>query len=180
MKLMQLAALAGGVWVGVAGAVQVCNSNMALTRPDSRYETVAGTTPAGSEVRDRVTGLIWQRCVQGMAWSGSTCTGTATTHNSWMTALELARTATPTTAATVTLWRLPNKTELFSLPERACASPAINATWFPADPGGWAWSSSPVSGSVDGAWYVLFSDGGGYTGGSKGFAGQVRLVRSSQ
>jgi Protein of unknown function (DUF1566) len=171
-------------WLAVAlgsaaWAQQTCHPNIAKTRPDSRYEAVAGATPAGSEVRDKVTGLVWQRCVQGMAWSGSTCTGMANTHT-WVQALDLARTATASTAAADTAWRLPNHAELFSLAERACYGPAINATWFPGTPtsNSWTWSSS-TTGNSDYAWHVKFdySDSGyGFNSGD----GRVRLVRSGQ
>lgn len=173
-----LAALCCLAGVG-AEAAQFCNPNIAPTRPDSRYELVTGATPAGSEVRDKVTRLVWQRCVQGMQWNGSACTGTATAH-SWTAALDLARTATATTASPATPWRVPNRAELLSLPERACHSPAINTTWFPAEPGGQAWSSSPLSDSPpSNAWSVNFTYGDdSYDG--KVVTGGVRLVRSGQ
>jgi hypothetical protein len=179
MNLMKLTGLAGLLFSGAALS-QVCDANIVRTRPDSHYEAVAGVSPAGSEVRDKLTGLIWQRCVQGMSWSGSTCTGSAGSYT-WVQALDRARTATPTSASLSSAWRLPNKKELYSLPERACSSPAINSTWFPAEPGGWAWSASPVAGFPDVAWRVYFSDGYGYYGyGFKSLALQVRLVRSGQ
>ena len=178
MNFIKLAGLAGVLYSGAALAVQVCDANIVRTRPDSRYEAVAGTTPAGAEVRDKVTGLIWQRCVRGMSWSGSTCTGTASTHT-WTAALDQARNATPTSASPATPWRLPNQKELYSLPERACYSPAINSTWFPAEPGGWAWSASPIAGYPGSAWSVPFGNGNDYYY-SKSGADQVRLVRSGQ
>lgn len=159
-------------------AAQTCSPNIAFTRPDSRYEFVTGTNPADSEVRDKVTGLIWQRCAQGMSWNGSTCTGIATAH-SWTAALELARTATATTASPVTPWRVPNRAELLSLPERACHLPAINTSWFPQDPGNWVWSSSTISGFPDRAWTVSF-DSGDDSYAIKSVTGVVRLVRSGQ
>ncbi len=126
---------------------QVCNVKIPLTRPDSRYELVNGTTPAGSEVRDKVTGLIWQRCVVGMSWNGTTCTGTARSLT-WQNALDAARTASKGTVSAATAWRVPNHAELYSLAERACSDPAINAKFFPATPAASpddsvTWSSSP-------------------------------------
>jgi Protein of unknown function (DUF1566) len=177
-------ALAALLWLsaGAAWAQQVCNSAIALTRPDSRYETVTGTTPAGSEAKDKVTGLVWKRCVEGMSWNGSACTGTHGSY-AWTQALERARTASATTATPVTAWRLPNKAELSSLVETACYNPALNATWFPnqplASPGYFAWSSSPIAGSSDVAWLVDFNEGDGGIGFKNG-GFSVRLVRSGQ
>jgi len=164
-----------------AQAAQTCNVNIPLTRPDSRYEVVASASPAGSEVRDKVTGLIWQRCMLGMGWDGSTCTGTASTTYTWQQALEAARTATASTAATgvAAAWRLPSLVELYSLAERACYIPAINITWFPATPGDSMWSSSPYADNTGYAWFVNFY-AGNFVGGSKSVAYRVRLVRSGQ
>ena len=167
--------------LGLSGMAQAtCNASIPLTRPDSRYEAVAGATPAGSEVRDKVTGLVWQRCVVGMVWNGTTCTGTASSLT-WQNALDAARTATASTAATgsTAAWRVPNHAELYSLAERACYKPAINTTWFPATPSDWTWSSSPFADGSDFAWFVGFSFGNdGYD--YRSDADRVRLVRSGQ
>jgi Protein of unknown function (DUF1566) len=166
-----------------AKAQQVCNANIPLTRPDSRYEVVVGATPAGSEVRDKVTGLIWQRCLFGMSWNGSTCFGNLSPRD-WIQAIEVARLATPTSANPTTPWRLPERDELASLTEKACHNPAINAKWFPrvpsAFPGYFAWSASQYAGS-NFAWIVYFKFGdGGHDLEDKGVGLSVRLVRSGQ
>lgn len=186
MKLTNQALLGALVALAVQGwaAAATCDSpnNIPLTRPDSRYEAVEGSDPVGGEVRDTVTGLIWQRCVQGMVWDGNTCTGTASTHT-WQQALELARTAEPSSAATgaSATWRLPSHAELSSLAELACTNPAINITWFPATPisPSWTWSSSPNGGSHGYAWGIDFFDG--YVDYFvRSDANGVRLVRSGQ
>jgi hypothetical protein len=163
-------------------AQQVCNANIPLTRSDSRYEAIPSATPAGSEVRDKITGLIWQRCLLGMSWNGSACTGSFTSRT-WTQALDAARTATATTATPATAWRLPNRNELLSLAETACYNPAINATWFPnvptTYPGYLAWSASPIAVSADFAWVVVFYLG--FDGNDLKSSGlSVRLVRSGQ
>lgn len=101
-------ACATSLW-GVSGVAQAitCKPSIPLSRPDSRYEAVLGSTPADSEVRDKVTGLVWQRCVVGIAWNGTTCTGTASSLT-WVNALDAARTATASTAPNATAWRVPN------------------------------------------------------------------------
>ncbi len=163
-------------------AQQVCSSSIPLTRPDSRYETVVGATPTGSEVRDKVTGLIWQRCAIGMVWSttNSTCAPTppATTAQKfkWTDALDAARTTPASPAAGGRPWRLPNHAELYSLPERACYGPALNTTYFVNDPAGWFWSSSPHRGSASMAWIVNTHNGEDYVN-NKDYTFFVRLVR---
>lgn len=39
----------------------------------NRFETVSLTND--SEVHDKLTGLVWQRCVVGKTWNGTTCSG---------------------------------------------------------------------------------------------------------
>ncbi len=154
---------------------QVGNVKIPLTRPDSRYELVNGATPAGSEVRDKVTGLIWQRCVVGMTWDGATCTGTVSTLT-WQNALDAVRTASKSTVSAATFWRVPNHAELYSLAERACSGLTINTTWFPAALNESAWSSSPNAKSNANAWAVNFSNGDDEVA-AKTNANRVRLVR---
>ncbi len=166
------------VFNGVAQAV--CNDKMPLTRPDSRYDEVTGSS--GAEVRDKVTGLIWQRCVVGMSWNGATCTGTASSLT-WQNALDAARTASKSTVLGATAWRAPNYAELRSLSELACLEPAINTTWFPATPPNETWSSSTVATLLNHtAWSIHFGRGDTVPGlgSAAGSAFRVRLVRSGQ
>lgn len=79
--------------------------------------------PNGAEVLDTRTGLIWQRCSAGQTWNGETCTGRATDMN-YDAAWAYAKSQPG--------WRLPNVKELFSLVDRACFDPVIDATVFPA------------------------------------------------
>jgi hypothetical protein len=154
-----------------------CNANVPRTRPDSRYALVALATPVGSEVRDNVTGLVWQRCMFGMVWNGATCTGTAS-RLAWKDALEAARTATMSTAASATAWRVPNYGELSSLVELACFSPAINPTWFPATPFDLVFTSSPNVATFEGdTVWMIDSEVGSIFGYLRDRLGSVRLVR---
>jgi hypothetical protein len=163
-------------------AQQVCSSSIPLTRPDSRYESVVGATPSGSEVRDKFTGLIWQRCAIGMVWSttNSTCAPTPPATSAqkfkWTDALDMAKATPASPAAGGRPWRLPNHAELYSLPERACNGPALNTTYFVNDPAGWFWSSSPHGGSASMAWIVNTYNGEDYVN-NKDYTFFVRLVR---
>lgn len=182
--LRNAAALLCSLLAASAMAQQSCNPNVPLKRPDSRYEAVAGALPAGSEVRDKVTGLIWQRCLLGKSWNGTACTGT-TTPLTWTQALDSARLATPTAASPASAWRLPNRNELQSLVETACYYPAINATWFPDVPayGGfdsWMWSASTLAFNAGGAWGVDFGVGWDYDIDKSLGIISARLVRSGQ
>ncbi|MBN8486299.1 MAG: DUF1566 domain-containing protein [Burkholderiales bacterium] len=153
-----------------------CDANIRITRPDSRYEAVAGAMPAGSEVRDKVTGLIWQRCPLGMAWDGSVCAGTALALT-WAESLEAARTAVASRAPGAGWWRLPSITELVSLIDTACLGPATNSTWFTSSH--LVWSSSPFLAHAPSAWIVNLNQGE-TLGSPKGSKWWVLLVRAGQ
>jgi hypothetical protein len=177
-----VALLAWGISMAGVQAQQVCSPNMPRERPDSRYELVSGAVPANSEVRDIRTGLVWQRCALGMEWSSATQTcqlvgaSTAAQVATWTEALELARNATPSVVAGASAWRLPSHAELYSLADRSCLKPALNTNWFPGDPSGWFWSSSPNRAAVDSAWIVNTYNGEDFVL-SKNIRWFVRLVR---
>jgi hypothetical protein len=159
--------------LGAAGAAaaQTCNyASIPATAPGSRF-----TDNGDGTVTDRATALQWQRCSQGQAWSSGTCTGTATTHT-WQVALQLAEAAS---YAGRSDWRLPNIKELASIVEQACYNPAIDLAVFPGTPSSYFWSSSPLAGGTDLAWFVYFGSGfDGYN--FKYNVSQVRLVRGGQ
>ena len=163
-------------------AQQVCSTYMPRQRPDSRYESVAGALPPNSEIRDKVTQLIWQRCVVGMVWNNTSQTcelispNTFPTVSKWTDALELARTAPSSAVPGASAWRLPNHAEAYSLPDRACFGPALNTSWFPADPAGWFWTASPNRASTTSAWIVNTYNGEDFVN-SKESRFFVRLVR---
>lgn len=148
---------------------QTCNSNIVRTTPDSRYELVVGS--GGSEVLDKKTGLIWQRCSLGQTWSGTACTGETSTYT-WTDALAKAQ-------AVGNGYRLPNIKELKSLIEHACVQPAINNSFFPNTGDYIFWSASPSASDGQEAWGVYFSfgDTNDYT---KYSGNSVRAVRTSQ
>ncbi len=109
-----------------AAAAQTCNyDSIPATAPASRF-----TDNGDGTVTDKTTGLQWQRCSQGQAWSSGTCTGTATAHT-WQAALQLAEAAS---YAGKSDWRLPNIKELASIVEQACNYPSIDLAVFPGTP----------------------------------------------
>lgn len=177
-KLLLALVLCG---TGIAAAQQNCTAP--LTRPDTRYEVVAGATPPGSEVRDKVSGLIWQRCLLGQRWDNNNCVGVATP-KTLQQALDIAALGPQTTASPATRWRMPTVNELTSLVEPSCRNPAINTRWFPngtVPSGTNAWTYSLVEGTNnDEAWYVSFFDGVARRGVRIVSALNIRFVRDAQ
>lgn len=170
MNMQKLIYLTLSVCMVSAAQAQTCNPNIVRTAPDSRYELVVGS--GGSEVLDKQTGLIWQRCSLGQTWNGTTCTGTASTHT-WTDALAKAK-------AVGNGYRLPNIRELKSLTEKACFELAINITFFPNTSLGWYQSASPSGYGIDRVWQVDFRDGGADGMGYKYDGYHVRAVRAGQ
>lgn len=126
---------------------QICKDSITATTPDDRFDILAG----GSEVKDKKTGLIWQRCSLGQHWNNDqkTCTGKATRHQ-WQAAHAKAQDLGHG-------YRLPNLDELASLVERQCYRPTINERIFPNTPlDSWFWSSSLYPGGGNDGWVVSF------------------------
>lgn len=153
---------------------QYCLDSNIFTPPisEQRYELLNN----GNEVKDKVTGLIWQRCSVGMEWNGNTCDYKAKRQTypeqypfqmTWMEASKLVKEYGPE-------WRLPNIKELFSLVDFACIN-AINQKIFPETlvgrmlyelPGqtfnqfdnGAYWTSTPTSQTrVEGVYVIRFT-----------------------
>lgn len=128
--------------VATTAQAQVCKTNNSITStttPDSRFEVWGD----GSEVKDKRTGLIWQRCSLGQAWDGAhaNCINNdddGVTSYNWEDALSQAQ-------ALGNGYRLPNVRELASIIELQCYEPAINERIFPSTPNNTYWSSSPFA-----------------------------------
>ena len=151
-----------------------CNKSITRTAPDSRYELFNNNT----EVKDKQTGLIWQRCSLGQVWSGTSCTGNA--------GLYKLKNALQITKNMGGGWRLPNIKELDSLIEQACYSPSINDVFFPNTlfPSehptyNQYLSSSPVAYNTFYVWVVSFAEGSVGTH-YRSDVNRVRSVRSGQ
>ncbi|MGE8644042.1 DUF1566 domain-containing protein [Acinetobacter vivianii] len=151
---------------------QMCNLQITSSAPNNRYEIVANS--AGSEILDKQTKLIWQRCSIGQTWDGQSCTGTPS-KLTWDQALIKAN-------ALKNGYRLPNIKELQSLVEESCHEPAINKTIFPNTSSSRAiaayWTSSPIP-DGNNVWVVDFNNGSTYFPDKTGtYANPVRAVRS--
>lgn len=157
-------------------------SNMSIYAQSCKFNVIKSTTPnnrfelmgKGAEVKDTITGLIWQRCSVGQTWDGNTCTGTATQHT-WQQALTVAKNLENN-------YRLPNIKELKSIVERQCYNPAINSQIFPNTPSGYYWSSSPYIYTNNSSSYidifVVKFEGGDDANNNKNKPVYVRAVRS--
>lgn len=118
--------------------------------PTARFTPING----GGEVKDKVTGLIWQRCAIGQVWNQNTCSAPIEAKQlTWHEALKQAK-------ALGNGYRLPNIRELHSIVEPRCSSPSVNSTVFPNAVSGGFWSSTPVGHTFGGTWYIDFSNGG--------------------
>ena len=148
---------------------QTCSDTIFVTAPDSRYRDNSDGT-----ITDLQSGLIWKQCSQGL--SGSDCSSGAVETKTWQQALQAADTEQ---FAGYDDWRLPNLSELASLVEMSCYSPAINDNYFPNTENSYYWSSSPCAPYSPYAWYVGFYSGNDSSG-NKDSNGYVRLVRGGQ
>jgi hypothetical protein len=116
----------------------------------NRYtdETGAPLTGASTQVRDTLTGLIWQRTTSSFyTWSAAAASGSAQAY-----CIDL-----PLGGQT---WRLPAIKELFTLVDRSLPSGAtIDPVAFPDTPANYFWSSTVVQQSSSIAWSIGFMDG---------------------
>jgi hypothetical protein len=134
----------------------------------------------GSEVRDTRTGLTWQRCSVGMTWNDRQgCTGRQTLMG-LKEALKAAETAGPG-------WRVPSINELYSLIDKQCGKPPVDAKVFPdlrstgkeelnSEEDRIYWTSSELG--VAGLTYYVDFTTGDVDAHSKGYSLAARLVRS--
>ena len=101
-------------------------------------------------VKDKATGLIWQKCSNGQ--NATDCSGTANTSD-WTASITYC---TGLTLASK-VWRLPNINELKSILDYSkTSSPMIDTAIFPNTAVGYYWSSTTYSPITSSAWYLGF------------------------
>ncbi len=145
-------------------------SLIGITRPTSDYVDHGNGT-----ITHTPTNLMWKRCAEGQTWTGSTCSGTASS----MTAGQLPLFGN--SFAGQTDWRVPTEDELLSLVDYSKSlAPTLNSSAFPATPGTDFWSSSPNVNSSGYVWSVSFSVGHADMGNDPTSSFAVRLVRGGQ
>jgi hypothetical protein len=124
------------------------------------------------EVLDTQTGLIWRRCVEGMKWNGTTCSGSPF-YGMFQEVLERAVNQAHLTGKP---WRVPNIKELSSLVDSTQSNISIDAVIFPATLNDQFWSSSSYAMDAFFGWMTHFYYGASYYSYSED-TGAVRLVR---
>jgi len=80
--------------------------------------------------------LAWPRCVEGMRWNGTTCTGRPVL----LDHAEAIALAGLRSEADGVQWRVPTVTELQRLVLKSARPPGLNPVLFPAAPRDWHWS----------------------------------------
>ncbi|MEN9373690.1 MAG: hypothetical protein RIR79_1242, partial [Pseudomonadota bacterium] len=140
-----------------------------MARPSSDYKDLGNGT-----VTHIPTNLMWQRCLIGQTWDGTTCTGTAGLFT-WAQTLQLP---TSNNFVSYTDWRLPTQKELLSLVDYTVANPAINSTIFPNNGNSIVWSKTAFVGNASFQWLVSFANGDNLLN-LPGDAYAARLVRGS-
>jgi hypothetical protein len=103
-------------------------------------------SPYGSDytTEDKVAGLIWRTCTQGLEYDGSSCTGLVTALN-WEdgddSCEELNSANGGSGYAGIDTWRLPTIHELITLVDYGKTDPTIDSGHFPDTLSGWYWTS---------------------------------------
>ncbi len=101
-------------------------------------------SPDGAYVHDLRAGLAWPRCVEGMQWTGKTCTGKPLL----LDRAEASALAVNRWKAENIGWRLPRAAELQRLVDKTANPPGLNTRLFPAAPELWYWSSTANVGGL--------------------------------
>lgn len=125
---------------------------------------------------DLTTGLMWQRCALGYEWKNNTCITQDATPSVFTWEEALTRAAQAKSFAGFENWRLPNKNELGSLVDYACAQPALDVNLFPETRSAGYWTNTPNTFTELRAWAVNFAHGD-HTSSSRTDLMAARLVR---
>lgn len=159
LRSLFVALLMGSVAAPVLA--QDCNKNRPATAPMSRFKAGDDGTMIDSKPRQ-----IWLRCVVGMEWDGSTCTGQSHTYT-WNDALEVVNEFNAKKVGGRSNWRLPKVEELNAIVEKQCFKPAINLEAFPYSPESGFWTDSSLEGAQPRVWIVHFLHGQQYIANKK-------------
>lgn len=134
-----------------------CGDNTWGGKSIQRFVAVAD----GSVVKDRQTGLLWQRCSFGQVWVDGDCreqyTRQVQSWYSWEQAQKYL--AFMQGRGEQQGWRLPTRYELNMLVDSRCGAPTINRKIFSNTLAGKFWTADELHPGSDYAWLVDF-DGG--------------------
>ena len=182
-----------------ACAVPLLAQAQNCTTPNTDDDYILGEAQGANDAQSQAsamhwsTGLVWKRCLEGMAFNSVSgqCTGTATPDQwqNWATSYlpkyfddsgDYPHSA-PTDRDFLAsgAWRMAYKSELASITQSCGDNPKINRVVFPDTPSSYVWSGSPSASNSNAAWFVYF--GYGSAGNTyRNFGNPVRLVRAGQ
>ncbi len=158
-----------GLMVPVVAQGQKCDASKPATAPLSHFKV--GPESALIDIKSQKN---WLRCVVGMRWNGSHCTGQSLTYT-WSGALEMVNEFNANKVGGRSNWRLPKVEELNSIVEKRCFKPAINLEAFPYSPEAGFWTDSSVEGVQPRVWIVHFLHGQQYIA-NKQQRWRIRLI----
>jgi hypothetical protein len=129
--------------VRVARVLALVWGFVGLTAPANADAPAGRYTITNETVYDTKTKLTWQLKVPSTmyAWDAA---------KTYCSGLSLEGTGG---------WRLPTVKELQTIVDESRTDPSIDPTAFPATPTYYFWSSSPLAGSSNSAWYIWFYRG---------------------
>jgi len=191
--------LAASLALPAAALAQTCTS------PNATSDYIVGEAEGRPSAMHWRSGLVWSRCIEGMAFNGSQCSGGALAdiQKEWLDwistqgllPLPFDQQADWGISASLTenrlhtgTWRLPYRLEYRAVmdgcPDDGSDQP-VNQEVLPTIHGqggihGWHWSASPRPGQVNSAWVTYFnlSTGGSWL--SNNYATEARVVRGGQ
>ena len=191
--------LAACLALPAAALAQICAS------PNATSDYIVGEAEGRPSAMHWHSGLVWSRCIEGMTFNGSQCSGGALADIQkrwleWISTQELLplpfdQQADWGISASLTedrlrtgTWRLPYRLEyravMSGCPDDGSGRP-VNQEVLPTIYGqggihNWHWSASPKPGDVNSAWVTYFnlSTGGSWL--SNNYATEARVVRGGQ
>lgn len=154
-------------------AEQSCSDH--VSQPDERFVTFADK----GLVRDRLTGLLWQRCSVGQFWDGEDCEESSKRMiQSWFSWSDFDAAIKRVEKETGQKgWRVPSVDELQTLVNYQCTEPAINSRIFPNTASWRYWSSTPFADNEDYVWVLDFDSGDASTVLKVNASYHIRLVK---
>lgn len=130
------------VWPALLATLAPCSMTAAVAQtpaaPAAAPAAALEASDDGATVLDRRSKLAWARCVEGMHWNGSTCTG----QRQLLDRSQASAQATARAKAEGLRWRLPRANELRRLVDKRADPPGLPPLLFPAAPPGLHWTGT--------------------------------------
>lgn len=143
---------------------------MAVARPSGVYQA-----DSDGSIEDKSTGLVWQPCLVGQTWTGTSCTGSASLFVFGATGAA----ASGDRFAGHSDWRVPTMVELLTLFDATRSKPALNTAVFKSAVTGNLWSGTVNAGDATEGWYLSLDYGDAHTVTGSVYQFPLRLVRGA-